>query len=99
MLDMPGDFFIVGLKLLLPDNILFSYSHGKTYPRKRHHMHFFCRKYSLPDLFTYLRCLFLFWSLDGYVTRILFYQVDALTTKRGKEGGWVVERLLNQVSK
>ncbi|RVW90849.1 Cell division control protein 48-like C [Vitis vinifera] len=23
--------------------------------------------------------------------------VDALTTKRGKEGGWVVERLLNQV--
>ena len=24
-------------------------------------------------------------------------QVDALTTKRGKEGGWVVERLLNQV--
>jgi AAA+ superfamily predicted ATPase len=24
-------------------------------------------------------------------------QVDALTTKRGKEGGWVVERLLNQL--
>ncbi|KAA8545036.1 hypothetical protein F0562_019865, partial [Nyssa sinensis] len=23
--------------------------------------------------------------------------VDALTTKRGKEGGWVVERLLNQL--
>ncbi|GAB2277713.1 hypothetical protein Dimus_012416 [Dionaea muscipula] len=29
---------------------------------------------------------------------ILFFdEVDALTTKRGKEGGWVVERLLNQV--
>lgn len=28
---------------------------------------------------------------------LLFLQVDALTTKRGKEGGWVVERLLNQV--
>lgn len=25
------------------------------------------------------------------------YEVDALTTKRGKEGGWVVERLLNQL--
>jgi len=25
------------------------------------------------------------------------FQVDALTTKRGKEGGWVIERLLNQV--
>lgn len=24
--------------------------------------------------------------------------MDALTTKRGKEGGWVVERLLNQVN-
>jgi hypothetical protein len=24
-------------------------------------------------------------------------QVDALTTRRGKDGGWVVERLLNQV--
>lgn len=24
-------------------------------------------------------------------------QVDALTTKRGKEGGWVVERVLNQL--
>ncbi|CAB4273312.1 unnamed protein product [Prunus armeniaca] len=29
---------------------------------------------------------------------ILFFdEVDALTTKRGKEGGWVVERLLNQL--
>lgn len=28
-----------------------------------------------------------------------FLQVDALTTKRGKEGGWVVERLLNQVKR
>ena len=28
---------------------------------------------------------------------IMMWQVDALTTKRGKEGGWVVERLLNQV--
>ncbi|KAL7171092.1 hypothetical protein ACSBR2_035869 [Camellia fascicularis] len=29
---------------------------------------------------------------------ILFFdKVDALTTKRGKEGGWVVERLLNQL--
>lgn len=28
-----------------------------------------------------------------------FVQVDALTTMRGKEGGWVVERLLNQVNK
>lgn len=26
-----------------------------------------------------------------------FDEVDALTTKRGKEGGWVVERLLNQL--
>ncbi|KAK0597907.1 hypothetical protein LWI29_029680 [Acer saccharum] len=34
------------------------------------------------------------------VRRIKFpeeYEVDALTTKRGKEGGWVVERLLNQL--
>lgn len=29
---------------------------------------------------------------------LLSFQVDALTTERGKEGGWVVERLLNQVS-
>ncbi|KAM3196660.1 hypothetical protein ACQJBY_072390 [Aegilops geniculata] len=29
---------------------------------------------------------------------ILFFdEIDALTTKRGKEGGWVVERLLNQL--
>ncbi|KAJ9563267.1 hypothetical protein OSB04_008427 [Centaurea solstitialis] len=29
---------------------------------------------------------------------ILFFdEVDALTTRRGKEGGWVVERLLNQL--
>ncbi|CAL9151633.1 unnamed protein product [Musa hybrid cultivar] len=29
---------------------------------------------------------------------ILFFdEVDALTTKRGREGGWVVERLLNQL--
>ncbi|KAJ8565536.1 hypothetical protein K7X08_008112 [Anisodus acutangulus] len=29
---------------------------------------------------------------------ILFFdEMDALTTKRGKEGGWVVERLLNQL--
>ncbi|CAN4091268.1 unnamed protein product [Withania somnifera] len=29
---------------------------------------------------------------------ILFFdEVDALTTKRGKDGGWVVERLLNQL--
>ncbi|XP_027932318.1 cell division control protein 48 homolog C [Vigna unguiculata] len=29
---------------------------------------------------------------------ILFFdEVDALTTKRGKEGGWVIERLLNQL--
>ncbi|KAK4255891.1 hypothetical protein QN277_008827 [Acacia crassicarpa] len=29
---------------------------------------------------------------------ILFFdEVDALTTKRGKEGGWIVERLLNQL--
>ncbi|KAL7239372.1 hypothetical protein ACSBR2_005307 [Camellia fascicularis] len=28
---------------------------------------------------------------------LLFDEVDALTTKRGKEGGWVVERLLNQL--
>ncbi|TVU45122.1 hypothetical protein EJB05_04595, partial [Eragrostis curvula] len=28
---------------------------------------------------------------------IFFDEVDALTTKRGKEGGWVVERLLNQL--
>jgi hypothetical protein len=28
---------------------------------------------------------------------LLIGQIDALTTKRGKEGGWVVERLLNQV--
>ncbi|KAI9110626.1 hypothetical protein K1719_018492 [Acacia pycnantha] len=29
---------------------------------------------------------------------ILFFdKVDALTTKRGKEGGWIVERLLNQL--
>ncbi|CAK9171036.1 unnamed protein product [Ilex paraguariensis] len=27
----------------------------------------------------------------------IFLTVDALTTKRGKEGGWVVERLLNQL--
>lgn len=27
----------------------------------------------------------------------VIWQIDALTTKRGKEGGWVVERLLNQV--
>ncbi|GMY13988.1 cell division control protein 48 homolog C [Fagus crenata] len=27
---------------------------------------------------------------------LFFDEVDALTTKRGKEGGWVVERLLNQ---
>jgi hypothetical protein len=36
----------------------------------------------------------------GMVFKFLFHmmwQVDALTTKRGKEGGWVVERLLNQV--
>jgi hypothetical protein len=26
------------------------------------------------------------------------FQVDALTTERGKEGGWVIERLLNQVN-
>ena len=31
------------------------------------------------------------------VLLVQFLQVDALTTKRGKEGGWVVERLLNQV--
>ncbi|PWA48732.1 cell division cycle 48C [Artemisia annua] len=31
---------------------------------------------------------------------ILFFdEVDSLTTNRGKEGGWVVERLLNQVNK
>ncbi|TVU31607.1 hypothetical protein EJB05_23302, partial [Eragrostis curvula] len=29
---------------------------------------------------------------------IFFDEVDALATKRGKEGGWVVERLLNQVN-
>ncbi|KAI7996816.1 hypothetical protein LOK49_LG10G00799 [Camellia lanceoleosa] len=30
---------------------------------------------------------------------ILFFdEVDALTTKRGKEGGWVVEQLLNQMN-
>ncbi|WCJ37666.1 hypothetical protein M5689_018781 [Euphorbia peplus] len=28
---------------------------------------------------------------------LFFDEVDALTTKRGKEGGWVVERLLNQL--
>ncbi|KAL2904685.1 Cell division control protein 48-like protein C [Bienertia sinuspersici] len=28
---------------------------------------------------------------------IFFDEVDALTTERGKEGGWVVERLLNQL--
>ncbi|TVU31628.1 hypothetical protein EJB05_23323, partial [Eragrostis curvula] len=28
---------------------------------------------------------------------IFFDEVDALATKRGKEGGWVVERLLNQL--
>ncbi|XP_047308760.1 cell division control protein 48 homolog C [Impatiens glandulifera] len=28
---------------------------------------------------------------------IFFDEVDALTTKRGNEGGWVVERLLNQL--
>ncbi|KAG2603735.1 hypothetical protein PVAP13_4NG007800, partial [Panicum virgatum] len=29
---------------------------------------------------------------------ILFFdEVDALTTKRGKEGGWIIERLLNQL--
>ncbi|KAK4258016.1 hypothetical protein QN277_007529 [Acacia crassicarpa] len=28
---------------------------------------------------------------------IFFDEVDALTTRRGKEGGWVVERLLNQL--
>lgn len=33
----------------------------------------------------------------GLDLSLLFLQVDALTTKRGKEGGWVVERLLNQV--
>lgn len=34
---------------------------------------------------------------SGLDLLLLFLQVDALTTKRGKEGGWVVERLLNQV--
>ncbi|KAM3339266.1 hypothetical protein P3S68_029135 [Capsicum galapagoense] len=28
---------------------------------------------------------------------LFFNEMDALTTKRGKEGGWVVERLLNQL--
>ncbi|CAL0302755.1 unnamed protein product [Lupinus luteus] len=28
---------------------------------------------------------------------LFFDEVDALTTKRGKEGGWVIERLLNQL--
>ncbi|CAL5330327.1 unnamed protein product [Camellia sinensis] len=28
---------------------------------------------------------------------LFFDEVDALTTKRGKEGGWVVEQLLNQL--
>ncbi|ONM59483.1 cell division control protein 48 homolog C [Zea mays] len=28
---------------------------------------------------------------------VFFDEVDSLTTKRGKEGGWVVERLLNQL--
>ncbi|KAL3818284.1 hypothetical protein ACJIZ3_004189 [Penstemon smallii] len=28
---------------------------------------------------------------------LFFDEVDALTTKRGREGGWVVERLLNQL--
>ncbi|GAU41357.1 hypothetical protein TSUD_390430 [Trifolium subterraneum] len=28
---------------------------------------------------------------------LFFDEVDALTTERGKEGGWVIERLLNQL--
>lgn len=34
---------------------------------------------------------------SGVQLLLQYLQVDALTTKRGKEGGWVVERLLNQV--
>lgn len=36
------------------------------------------------------------WTVITYLHTYYFYQVDALTTKRGQEGGWVVERLLNQ---
>jgi ribosome biogenesis ATPase len=31
------------------------------------------------------------------MSNVFEFQVDALTTSRGKEGAWVVERLLNQV--
>lgn len=33
------------------------------------------------------------------MSNVFELQVDALTTSRGKEGAWVVERLLNQVIK
>lgn len=39
------------------------------------------------------------WMVISDLCTYFFHQVDALTTKRGQEGGWVVERLLNQVRK
>lgn len=36
-------------------------------------------------------------SFNACAIQLFHFQVDALTTERGKEGGWVTERLLNQV--
>ncbi|GAU49327.1 hypothetical protein TSUD_136420 [Trifolium subterraneum] len=35
---------------------------------------------------------------EVHIDQLLGYKVDALTTEHGKEGGWVIERLLNQVT-